>query len=193
MRGRRLLTPSRHRLAPRKQLLQPALDRPTGTRRQIGPITSASDRHAPLLAKQDVVSGLCTPRLRDNAALQPYFSPVNNFFRDHQRQPIAVGELLADARRGLEMLQHRLVPADTLLPLPAPVALDILLAANTLRANLTWSPATRAQLERFRAGLAVCVNYTFFCRAETTTRRDDALSSAQNVERVLRTSVVELD
>jgi hypothetical protein len=25
-------------------------------------------------------------------SLQPYFSAVNKFFRDHQRQPIAVGE-----------------------------------------------------------------------------------------------------
>jgi hypothetical protein len=104
------------------------------------------------------------------SSLQPYFSAVNKFFRDHRRQPIAVGELLADARRGLEMLQHRLVPADTRLPLPAPVALDILLAANTLRATLTWSPATRTLLGRFRACLAVCVNYTFFCRAETGAR-----------------------
>jgi hypothetical protein len=55
-------------------------------------------------------------------SLQPYFSAVNKFFRDHQRQPIAVGELLADARRGFEMLQHRLIPATTRLPLPAPVA-----------------------------------------------------------------------
>jgi hypothetical protein len=68
------------------------------------------------------------------------------------------------------MLQHRLLPADTRLPLPAPVALDIVLAANTLRDSLTWSPAARHLLERFRACLAVCVNYTFFCRAKTGAR-----------------------
>jgi hypothetical protein len=68
------------------------------------------------------------------------------------------------------MLQHHLVPADTRLPLPAPVALDILHAVNTLRDGLTWSPATRPLLERFRACLAVCVNFTFFCRAETGAR-----------------------
>jgi hypothetical protein len=67
------------------------------------------------------------------SSLQPYFSAVNKFFRDHRRQPIAVGELMADARRGLEMLQKRLVPSAARLPLPAPVALDILLAAATLR------------------------------------------------------------
>jgi hypothetical protein len=104
------------------------------------------------------------------SSMQPYFPSVNKFFRDDQRQPIAVGELLADARRGLEMLQPRLVPADTRLPLPAPVALDILQAASTLRANLMWSHAIRTQLERFRACLAVCVNYTFVCRAKTGAR-----------------------
>jgi hypothetical protein len=29
------------------------------------------------------------------SSLQPYFSAVNKFFRDHQRKPIAVGELHA--------------------------------------------------------------------------------------------------
>jgi hypothetical protein len=104
------------------------------------------------------------------SSLQPYYSAVNKFFRDHQRPPIAVGELLADARRGLEMLQRRLGTADTRLPLPALVALDILLAANTLRDNLAWSPAALPLLQRFRACLAVCVNHTFFCRAETGAR-----------------------
>jgi hypothetical protein len=86
-----------------------------------------------------------------------------NFFRDHKRQPIALGELLADAMRGLEMLQRRIVPADSRLPLLAPVALNnIMLPANTLRADLTWTPPTRPLLERFRACLAICVNYIFF-------------------------------
>jgi hypothetical protein len=74
-------------------------------------------------------------------SLQPYFSAVNKFFRDHRRQPMDVGELLADARRGLEMLQHRLVPTASRLPLPAPVALDILKAAAALRDTLTWTTA----------------------------------------------------
>jgi hypothetical protein len=71
------------------------------------------------------------------SSLQPYFSGVNKFFRDHQRQPIAVGELLADARRGLEILQERRVPATSRLPLPAPVALNILLTAASLSTTLT--------------------------------------------------------
>jgi hypothetical protein len=103
-------------------------------------------------------------------SLQPYFSAVDKFFRDHQRQPIAVGELLADTRRGLEMLQHRLTPATSRLLLLAPVALAILLAADTLRRTLPWTPATIPHMQRFRACLAICVNYTFFCRAETGAR-----------------------
>jgi hypothetical protein len=103
-------------------------------------------------------------------SMQPYFSAVNKYFRDHQLPPIAVGDLLADARRGLEMLQHRIVPTDTRLPLPAPVALDILLAANALRKTLTWCPANLSILARFRFCLAVCVNHIFFCRAETSAR-----------------------
>jgi hypothetical protein len=104
------------------------------------------------------------------SSMQRYFSVVNKYFRDHQLPPIAVGDLLADARRGLEMLQHRIVPNDTRLPLPALVALDILVAAQALRDTLTWCPANLPILTRFRASLAVCVNYTVFCRANTGAR-----------------------
>jgi hypothetical protein len=64
----------------------------------------------------------------------------------------------------------RIVPSDTRLPLPAMVALDILLAANSLRDTLTWTPPALTLIRRFRALLAMCVNYTFLCRAETGTR-----------------------
>jgi hypothetical protein len=95
------------------------------------------------------------------SSLQPYFSAVNKYFRDHQLQAIAVNDLLADARRGLEMRQQRLVPADTRMPLPAPAALDIMIDADKLIDNLTWSPSTRPLLERFHACLAICDIYTF--------------------------------
>jgi hypothetical protein len=68
------------------------------------------------------------------------------------------------------MLQHRLVPTASRLPLPAPVALDILQAVATLRDTLTWTPDALPQLQRFRACLAICVNDIFFCRAETGAR-----------------------
>jgi site-specific recombinase XerD len=38
-------------------------------------------------------------------SLQPYFSAINKFFRDHMKEPVALGPLLTDARRGLAM-QH---------------------------------------------------------------------------------------
>jgi hypothetical protein len=52
--------------------------------------------------------------------LPQYYSAINKFFRDHHQQSIAIGELLADARRGLEMQQERLLAADFRLPVPAP-------------------------------------------------------------------------
>jgi site-specific recombinase XerD len=36
-------------------------------------------------------------------SLQPYFSAINKFFRDHLKEPVALGPLLTDARRGLAM------------------------------------------------------------------------------------------
>jgi hypothetical protein len=44
------------------------------------------------------------------SSMQLYFSAMNEYFRDHQLFYIAAGELIADARRGLEMQQQRLVP-----------------------------------------------------------------------------------
>ena len=104
------------------------------------------------------------------ASLQQYYSAINKFFRDHQQQPIAVGELLADARRGLEMHQQRLQAADSRLPLPAPLALSLLTAAATLSTHLQWTPTSRHLIARFRALLAVCTTYAFFCRAESGVR-----------------------
>jgi hypothetical protein len=100
-----------------------------------------------------------------SASLQQYYSAVNKFFRDHQQQPIAAGELLASARRGLEMQKNRLLAADSRLPFPAPLALALLDAATRHRKNLTWTPPTRHFIARFRAMLVVCTNYTFFFRA----------------------------
>jgi hypothetical protein len=68
------------------------------------------------------------------------------------------------------MQQHRFVPSNTILPLRAPVTLDILMAVDKLRDNLTSTLASPPVLERFRALLAVFVNYTFYCRAEIGTR-----------------------
>jgi hypothetical protein len=120
--------------------------------------TQSVVRYTALLGLQGTVA---------TASLQQYYSAINKFFRDHHPQPIAVGELLADARRGLEMQQQRLQAADSRLPLPAPLALSLLTAAANLRKHLLWTPTSRHLIAQFRALLAVCTNYAFFCRAET--------------------------
>jgi hypothetical protein len=104
------------------------------------------------------------------SSMQPYFSAVNKYLRDQQLLSVAVGDLLADARRGLEMRQQSLAPVDAKLALPAPVVMDMLLAADNLRNDLTRTPASLRLIELFRAVLTVRVNYTFFCRAQTGAR-----------------------
>jgi hypothetical protein len=94
-------------------------------------------------------------------SLQQYYSAINKFFRDHQQQSIAVGELLADSRRGLDMEQERLLAADSRLPIPAPLALALLDAAAQISKHLTWTPPALHLIARFPALLAVCTNYAF--------------------------------
>jgi hypothetical protein len=53
------------------------------------------------------------------SSMPPCFSAINKYFRDHHLPPIAVSDLLADARRGLERRQPHIVPSDTRLPLSA--------------------------------------------------------------------------
>eukprot|EP00873_Tetraselmis_striata_P021557 jgi/Tetstr1/441821/TSEL_030037.t1 len=85
-------------------------------------------------------------------SLQPYYSSINKYFRDHQRQPVALGEMMADARRGLAIQQERLAEEDVRNALPAPVAADILDAAIELRRTLVWEPANIADIHpRFQS------------------------------------------
>jgi hypothetical protein len=68
------------------------------------------------------------------------------------------------------MQQERLQAADSRLPLPAPPALSLPNAAAELPTHLTWTPPSRHLIARFRALLAVCTNYAFFCRAKSCVR-----------------------
>eukprot|EP00873_Tetraselmis_striata_P001604 jgi/Tetstr1/421868/TSEL_012768.t1 len=100
-------------------------------------------------------------------SLQQYYSSINKYFRDHQRQPVALGEMVADARRGLAIQQERLAAEDVRVALPAPVAADILDTAIELRRTLVWEPANIADIRAFRAALATITAYVFVCRAES--------------------------
>eukprot|EP00873_Tetraselmis_striata_P033139 jgi/Tetstr1/453403/TSEL_040385.t1 len=99
--------------------------------------------------------------------LQQYYSSINKYFRDHQRQPVALGEMVADARRGLAIQQERLAAEDVRVALPAPVAADILNTAIGVRQTLVWEPANIADIRAFRAALATITAYVFLCRAES--------------------------
>eukprot|EP00873_Tetraselmis_striata_P020949 jgi/Tetstr1/441213/TSEL_029469.t1 len=39
------------------------------------------------------------------SSLQPYLSAVNNFFKDHSREPMALGDLVSRVRKGLAASQ----------------------------------------------------------------------------------------
>jgi hypothetical protein len=62
--------------------------------------------------------------------LQPYFSVMNKFFRDHLKEPVAMGPLLTDARRGLAMQQQPITDPDIRVPIPAPIIQHMLLFAH---------------------------------------------------------------
>eukprot|EP00873_Tetraselmis_striata_P013248 jgi/Tetstr1/433512/TSEL_022782.t1 len=56
-------------------------------------------------------------------SLQQFFCAINKSFRNHQRQPMALGEIRADARCGLQL--QRIAEEDVRVALPAPVIGDI--------------------------------------------------------------------
>eukprot|EP00873_Tetraselmis_striata_P019611 jgi/Tetstr1/439875/TSEL_028283.t2 len=101
-------------------------------------------------------------------SLQHHYSSINKYFRDHQRQPVALGKMVADARRGLAIQQERLAEEDVCVALPAPVAADILDTAIELRRTLVWEPAYIADIRAFRAALATITSYVFVCCAESS-------------------------
>jgi hypothetical protein len=59
--------------------------------------------------------------------LQPYFSTINKFFRDHSKKQVALGPLLTDARRGLALQQQLITDPDIRVPIPTPTVQHMLL------------------------------------------------------------------
>eukprot|EP00873_Tetraselmis_striata_P028203 jgi/Tetstr1/448467/TSEL_035735.t1 len=98
--------------------------------------------------------------------LQLYLSAVNSFFKDHGREPMALGNLVSRVRKGLAASQVTLNPELMRAPLPARVVLKALTLAKALRLELgpTWGtdPSTVLRVELFRASLAVVVLCLFF-------------------------------
>jgi hypothetical protein len=91
--------------------------------------------------------------------LQPYFSVINRFVRDHLRELVALEPLLTDARRGLAMQQYPITDPDIRVPIVAPIVQRVLLFAHRHYRALTWQPDNLIHIKTFRAILAVCTNY----------------------------------
>jgi hypothetical protein len=89
-------------------------------------------------------------------SLQPYFSAINKLFRDnHLKEPVAMGPLLTDARRGLPMQQHPITDPDIRVPIPTRIVQCILLFAHRHYRALTWHPDNLVHIKTFRVILAV--------------------------------------
>ena len=75
------------------------------------------------------------------ASMQPYLSSINKYLQDHALPPVALGPLVAGVRKGLSNCQEDLAPLPQRLPLPAPVALEILELAESLQLSVEfhWS------------------------------------------------------
>jgi hypothetical protein len=91
-------------------------------------------------------------------SLQPYFSAINKFFRDHVKEQVALGPLLTDARMGLAMQQHPITAPDIRVPLHVLIVQEMLLFAHRHYRALTWQPDNLVHIKTFRAMLAVCTN-----------------------------------
>jgi hypothetical protein len=100
-------------------------------------------------------------------SLQPYFSTISNFFRDHLEKPVARGPLLPGSRRGLAMQQPPITDTDVRIPIPSPIVQQMLQFAHQCYRALTWQPDTLVHIKTFRVILAVCTNFFYFCRAKT--------------------------
>jgi hypothetical protein len=63
-------------------------------------------------------------------SLLPRCSTIDKFFRDHLKEPVGPGPLLTDARRGLAMQQQHITDPDIRVPIPTPVAQQMLQFAH---------------------------------------------------------------
>jgi hypothetical protein len=62
--------------------------------------------------------------MKASSSVQPYLSAVNSdFYTDHGREPIAVGDMVARVRKGLAASHVSLAPTLIRVPIPAKVVL----------------------------------------------------------------------
>jgi hypothetical protein len=92
------------------------------------------------------------------SSLQPYFLAINKFFRDHFKEPKALGPLLTDVRQGLAMQQQPFADPDIRNPIPSTILQHMLQFAHRHYRAVTWQPDTVVHIKSFRAILGVSTN-----------------------------------
>jgi hypothetical protein len=70
------------------------------------------------------------------SSLQTYISAVNGFFKDHGLEPIALGDLVAEVRKGLAALHVAIDDAPVRVHLPASIVVKALRMTQALRFQL---------------------------------------------------------
>jgi hypothetical protein len=80
------------------------------------------------------------------SSMQPYLSAVNNFFKDHGLEAIAIGGLVAKVRKGLVASQVAIEDIPIHVHMLASIVIQALRMAQALRFQITDS-TTRAELQ----------------------------------------------
>ncbi len=75
----------------------------------------------------------------DVASLQPYLASINKYLQDHTLPPVALGPLVSGVRKGIANCQEDLARLLQRLPLPAPVAFEILELAGSLQLSVQFN------------------------------------------------------
>ena len=70
--------------------------------------------------------------------MQPYLSSINKFLQDHALPPVAPGPLVSGVYKGLKNCQEDMDPLLQRMPLPAPVALEILELTESLQLSVQF-------------------------------------------------------
>lgn len=107
-------------------------------------------------------------------SLQPYLSAINTYHADAGFERPALGHVVSAARRGMRRAQAQLSTRDTRIPLPAPIALEV------LDSSLAGLPAARQRLspralaEWLRRRYALVLSFVFMGRQDSCVHLDAA-------------------
>jgi hypothetical protein len=106
------------------------------------------------------------------SSIQPQFSAVYGFFKDHGLEASALGDLVAEVKKGLAALQVAIDATTVRIHLPTSVVVQALSKTQALRLQLSESPTraalhiipAREQVRLLRACTIVVIFNLFFGR-----------------------------